>query len=151
MTQLKLGGILAAIVTPFTEDGSLDEGRLRTYLEWLADQAVHGAVVHADAGEGHTLTPAEREAVTRIAFRGTGGTHAGRGRADCAADDRGAEARSTGSGRRSQRLDGLSADAVPGSADAAGCLPTITKYHQALADEVGLPLSPSSFSPPSAV
>lgn len=67
MSELKLGGILAAVVTPFRDDGSLDDHRLRSYFEWLAGQGVHAAVVHADSGEGHALTPEERDTVTAVA------------------------------------------------------------------------------------
>lgn len=73
MAQLELGGILAAIVTPFEDDGSLDESTLRSYLEWLAEQGVHAAVVHADSGEGHALTPDERERVTAVSAEVLGG------------------------------------------------------------------------------
>jgi 4-hydroxy-tetrahydrodipicolinate synthase len=67
MSTLKLHGILAAIVTPLTPDDRLDEEALRSYLQWLKTQGVHAVVVHADSGEGHTLTPAERETITGIA------------------------------------------------------------------------------------
>jgi dihydrodipicolinate synthase/N-acetylneuraminate lyase len=67
MKDLKLHGILAAIVTPFTEAGEVDHPALRAYLEWLVGEGVHAVVVHADSGEGHALTPAEREQITRTA------------------------------------------------------------------------------------
>ncbi len=67
MVTPRLHGILAAIVTPFTPDDQVDEPALRSYLDWLRDQQAHAAVVHADSGEGHALTPEERERVTTVA------------------------------------------------------------------------------------
>jgi 4-hydroxy-tetrahydrodipicolinate synthase len=73
MNDLKLRGILAAIVTPFDEDGAVDHGVLRSYLDWLVEQGVHAVVVHADSGEGHALTAEERQAITRTSADTIGG------------------------------------------------------------------------------
>jgi 4-hydroxy-tetrahydrodipicolinate synthase len=67
MKDLKLHGILAAIATPFEDSGEVDHAALGPYLEWLIGQGVHGVVVHADSGEGHALTPEEREQITATA------------------------------------------------------------------------------------
>lgn len=68
-----LGGILGATVTPFAADGSVDEAAFGSYIDWLAGQGVSAAIVHADSGEGHSLTPVERERVTRIASEAAAG------------------------------------------------------------------------------
>jgi len=67
MNDLWLHGILPAIITPFTSEGSVDEPGLVNYLSWLKSQGVHAVVVHADSGEGHTLTPEERAIITSLA------------------------------------------------------------------------------------
>lgn len=64
--KLKLSGILAAMMTSFNEDFSVDYETMRTYTRWLVDQGVHGVVVHADSGEGMHLSPEERNEVMRV-------------------------------------------------------------------------------------
>ncbi len=36
----KLSGILAAVSTPFTADGQVDEGRLRDHVDFLIDNGL---------------------------------------------------------------------------------------------------------------
>jgi 4-hydroxy-tetrahydrodipicolinate synthase len=50
--MLVIKGLLAAVVTPFTKDGlSIDEPRLRTHVESLISQGVHGLVPGGSTGE----------------------------------------------------------------------------------------------------
>ena len=54
-------GVLPATITPFTTDGELDREALRSYTEWMKSiPGVTGLVVNGHAGEGTSLTVAER-------------------------------------------------------------------------------------------
>lgn len=56
----KLTGIIPPMVTPFREDGSIDEHAHRRDVRYMIDQAkVHGLAVCGSTGEGHTLTTEE--------------------------------------------------------------------------------------------
>lgn len=55
-----MGGIIPPLVTPFREDGSIDEQAHRAEVRFLVEQArVHGVAVCGSTGEGHTLTTEE--------------------------------------------------------------------------------------------
>ncbi len=60
MRELELRGIIAATVTPMTEDLAIDVDALRAYMEHLLAEGVHGVAVNVDTGEGPVLDPAER-------------------------------------------------------------------------------------------
>jgi 4-hydroxy-tetrahydrodipicolinate synthase len=53
-------GLLTAMVTPFAEDGSVDEAAARSLARRLLDNGSHGLVVAGTTGEGATLTDAEQ-------------------------------------------------------------------------------------------
>ena len=55
----KFKGIIAANVTPFTEDGSLDVEALRSELNYLLDKGVNGFFVGGTYGEGPMMSPEE--------------------------------------------------------------------------------------------
>lgn len=58
----ELKGILVALVTPFTDDGSaIDENRLKTHIDHLIDAGVHGLVPGGTTGEFPALTISERK------------------------------------------------------------------------------------------
>ncbi len=61
-----LHGIIAAVPTPFTPDGSaIDEETLRSHADRLVAGGLHGVVATGSTGEFATLTPAEyRRAIT---------------------------------------------------------------------------------------
>ena len=62
-----LTGILAAVTTPFTVDGSaVDEDVLRSQVDWLIGAGVHGLVPCGTTGEFTTLTPEEHRRVTEV-------------------------------------------------------------------------------------
>lgn len=66
------GRMLTAMVTPFTNDGSLDldgVGRLATHL---VDQGNEGLVLNGTTGESPTTTDAEKEAIVRAAAEAVG-------------------------------------------------------------------------------
>ncbi|MDA2893288.1 dihydrodipicolinate synthase family protein [Mycolicibacterium sp. BiH015] len=62
----KLGGILAAVSTPFAADGSVDEGRLRAHVDFLIDNGLHGLVPGGSTGEFAALTADERKFVNKV-------------------------------------------------------------------------------------
>lgn len=63
-----LHGILPAVLTPFTADGSaVDLEAFRRLVEWLIQKGVHGLFVCGTNGEGPLLTNAERRQVTEAA------------------------------------------------------------------------------------
>jgi 4-hydroxy-tetrahydrodipicolinate synthase len=65
-------GVIAAVVTPFREDESLDEERLVTHLEYLLKAGVHGLMVTGGSGEYVNLTPAERKRVVTVTMQTVG-------------------------------------------------------------------------------
>lgn len=69
-----LQGILSAIVTPFNQDGGVDEGR---YVELIRSQVhagIHGIVASGSTGEHPALSLAERRRLFEIATQ-TASTH----------------------------------------------------------------------------
>jgi len=60
MRSAEIGGIIPPLVTPFREDGSIDEQAHRAEVRFLVERArVHGVAVCGSTGEGHTLTTEE--------------------------------------------------------------------------------------------
>lgn len=70
--RYKPTGVIAAVVTPFREDESLDEDRLVTHLEYLLKSGVHGLMVTGGSGEYVNLTPAERKRVVTLTMQTVG-------------------------------------------------------------------------------
>lgn len=61
-SQKDLKGVLVALITPFTDDGSkIDENRLKAYIDRLIDAGMHGLVPGGSTGEFTTLTLEERK------------------------------------------------------------------------------------------
>jgi 4-hydroxy-tetrahydrodipicolinate synthase len=56
-------GVITAMVTPFTDDGSLDLDRARTLAAHLIEHGSHGVVVSGTTGESPTLSDAEKLAL----------------------------------------------------------------------------------------
>lgn len=66
-TQVHLSGILAAVPTPFTADGSaVDEDALVALVERLVGAGVHGLVPCGTTGEFTSLSPAEHRRVIEL-------------------------------------------------------------------------------------
>lgn len=60
-------GIIPPMVTPFTEEGGIDEHALRADVRYLVEKAkVHGLAVCGSTGEGHTLTTDEVRRITAV-------------------------------------------------------------------------------------
>jgi dihydrodipicolinate synthase/N-acetylneuraminate lyase len=58
----ELSGILVALITPFTDDGSkIDHSRLKSHIDRLINAGVHGLVPGGTTGEFTALTLAERK------------------------------------------------------------------------------------------
>lgn len=56
----KIRGIIPPLVTPFREDGTIDEQAHRAEVRYMVEQAgVHGLAVCGSTGEGHTLSTDE--------------------------------------------------------------------------------------------
>lgn len=68
-----LRGSFVAIVTPFKDDGSLDENSYRALLRWHVQSGTNGIVACGTTGENATLTVEERERVIKIALEECGG------------------------------------------------------------------------------
>jgi 4-hydroxy-tetrahydrodipicolinate synthase len=98
----EIGGVLTAMVTPFAEDGSVDEAAARKLARHLIENGSHGVVVAGTTGESPTLSDEEQvsllravreevgEGVTVIAGTGTNDTHHSE-RLSAAAADNGAD------------------------------------------------------------
>lgn len=82
-----LGAVLTAAVTPFDQDGGVDEAAYRALVRGLLATGSDGIVVAGTTGEASTLSDVERIAlfeVTREETRGSGTMVAGTGSNDTA-------------------------------------------------------------------
>jgi 4-hydroxy-tetrahydrodipicolinate synthase len=61
-----LRGAITALVTPFSDDGKVDERALGALVDWQVAEGIHGLVPVGSTGEAVTLTIGERERVVRI-------------------------------------------------------------------------------------
>jgi 4-hydroxy-tetrahydrodipicolinate synthase len=61
----ELGGVLTAMVTPFAEDGSLDEGAARKLARHLIEHGSHGLVLSGTTGESPTTDDDEKLTLLR--------------------------------------------------------------------------------------
>lgn len=65
-TTVSLSGCGTALVTPFTDDGAVDEQALRRLVDWQVRQGVHFLVPCGSTGEAATLTLAEHRRVVEV-------------------------------------------------------------------------------------
>jgi len=72
-TQARFEGILAALVTPMTDQQELDLDALEAQVEFLISRGVHGLAPLGSTGEYYALSAREREAVVRTTIRAAGG------------------------------------------------------------------------------
>jgi 4-hydroxy-tetrahydrodipicolinate synthase len=61
----EIGGVLTAMVTPFTEDRSVDEAAARSLARHLVENGSHGLVLSGTTGESPTTDDAEKLALLR--------------------------------------------------------------------------------------
>lgn len=66
-------GIIAASVTPFRADESLDEDRLCPHVEFLVAAGIHGLVPIGGSGEYVSLSPDERRRVISLTVQAAAG------------------------------------------------------------------------------
>ena len=69
----QLGGVLSALVVPFTADGSIDESRLRAVVDHNIAGGVHGVVACGSTGEFATMSSDERRRVVEVVVDQTAG------------------------------------------------------------------------------
>jgi 4-hydroxy-tetrahydrodipicolinate synthase len=69
----RFGAVVTAMVTPFTEDGSLDLGRARDLAGWLLEHGSDALVVAGSTGESATLSDDEKDALLRAVIEGAAG------------------------------------------------------------------------------
>jgi len=63
----RIQGIIPPLVTPFRQDGSIDEALLRAEVRYMIETArVHGLAVCGSTGEGHTLSTDETRRITAV-------------------------------------------------------------------------------------
>jgi 4-hydroxy-tetrahydrodipicolinate synthase len=61
----EIGGVITAMVTPFTEDRSVDEAAARKLARHLIDSGSHGLVLSGTTGESPTLDDEEKLSLLR--------------------------------------------------------------------------------------
>jgi len=69
----RFGAVVTAMVTPFTEDGSLDLDRARDLAGWLLEHGSDALVVAGSTGESATLSDDEKAALLRAVIEGAAG------------------------------------------------------------------------------
>jgi 4-hydroxy-tetrahydrodipicolinate synthase len=62
---MSLHGVCTIALTPFTEEGDLDEESIGSLSEFYVDSGVHGITILGIMGEAHKLSDAERRVVTQ--------------------------------------------------------------------------------------
>ncbi|HEX4991919.1 MAG TPA: dihydrodipicolinate synthase family protein [Rubrobacteraceae bacterium] len=70
---MPLHGVCTIALTPFTEEGDLDEESIESLSDFYVDSGVHGVTVLGIMGEAHKLSDAERQAVTERYVTAVGG------------------------------------------------------------------------------
>jgi 4-hydroxy-tetrahydrodipicolinate synthase len=70
---MPLHGVCTIALTPFTEEGDLDEESIGSLSEFYVDSGVHGITILGIMGEAHKLSDAERRAVTQRYASAIGG------------------------------------------------------------------------------
>jgi 4-hydroxy-tetrahydrodipicolinate synthase len=68
----RLTGCGTALVTPFTDNGEIDERALRSFVDWQIASGVHFVVPCGSTGEAATMTIAEHRRVVEITVEQTG-------------------------------------------------------------------------------
>jgi 4-hydroxy-tetrahydrodipicolinate synthase len=65
-------GIIAAVVTPFKEDGSVNEDEFASLLRFLREAGIAGMFISGNAGEFYALSREEKLLLVRIARKALG-------------------------------------------------------------------------------
>jgi 4-hydroxy-tetrahydrodipicolinate synthase len=61
-------GVFPAVITPFTQDGAIDDRKFCDLLELLISEGINGAVLGGCTGESWALTGDERMHITKLAL-----------------------------------------------------------------------------------
>ena len=64
--ERKIEGIITALITPFTEEGDIDEQALQELVEFQVKSGVHGLYPCGTVGEGPTMSVEQRKRVAEI-------------------------------------------------------------------------------------
>lgn len=62
-------GVFTALITPFAENGAVDEAAFRDFVEWQIAEGVHGIVPCGTTGESATLSHEEHQRVVELAVK----------------------------------------------------------------------------------
>ncbi|MBA7685057.1 putative 2-dehydro-3-deoxy-D-pentonate aldolase YjhH [subsurface metagenome] len=65
-TNEKIEGVYCVLSTPFKEDESLDEARLRSHIDRVIEGGVDGVIISGSTGEFASLSEEERERLIKI-------------------------------------------------------------------------------------
>lgn len=71
--RVKLRGSICPVITPFTEDGAIDEKTFKELVDWQIESGSHGISVTGTSGEPSSLTVAERKRVMDLAVEAIDG------------------------------------------------------------------------------
>jgi 4-hydroxy-tetrahydrodipicolinate synthase len=66
MKNVKIGGVISTVVTPFNEDDTLNEEMLRKEVSYLVNSGIDGICACGSTGEGHTLSIKESARICEI-------------------------------------------------------------------------------------
>jgi len=69
----KLQGLCVIAITPFAENGSLDEESLRSLVDFYIGRGVHGLTILGIMGEAHKILESERQRVLDIVMKQNAG------------------------------------------------------------------------------
>lgn len=72
-TELKLHGIITALVTPFSLNNDVDEAALEELVHFQVRSGVHGLFALGTTGMGPAMEPHERKRVAEVVVRGADG------------------------------------------------------------------------------
>src|SRR5262245_13540884 len=61
-------GILVPVITPFDDNGLVDESMLRRLIEFYVESSVQGIFVLGSSGQGPVMSPHERSRAAKIAI-----------------------------------------------------------------------------------
>ncbi|MDD9330461.1 MAG: dihydrodipicolinate synthase family protein, partial [Bartonella sp.] len=64
-----LKGALTALITPFNEDGVIDEKSFCNFIEWQIGQGIHGVSPVGTTGESATLSHEEHKRVVELCVK----------------------------------------------------------------------------------
>lgn len=66
MENVKIGGVISTIVTPFNDDDTVNEEMLRNEVRYLLKSGIHGICACGSTGEGQTLSVEESARICEI-------------------------------------------------------------------------------------